>query len=424
MDYHDLEHLVNPDPPREEHSVFSVSDLTCMVKHMLEDSFPAVWVEGEISNFKAHTSGHLYFSIKDEKSQLSIVMFRPFAQRLRFKPEDGMKVLLQGKVTIFERRGSYQLNATTMEPMGQGALQLAFEQLKKKLDAEGLFKQEFKKPIPEFPQTVGVVTSPTGAAIRDILNVMSRRFKGVRVVINPVRVQGEQAAGEIARAIDEFNSTCPVKPDVLIVGRGGGSIEDLWPFNEEEVARSIFASTIPVVSAVGHEVDWTIADFVADLRSPTPSAAAEQVVPSHEDILDRVESLEFKLGAYMEGLLGNLRMRIERCANHYVFREPLNMIRQFQQQVDDLCERLRIHFNALFVAKRKDLDLLGQKLLMLNPLAVLCRGYSVTRSKKDGRALVDAASIEPGDEIETILHQGTVVSTVGHVVPKQHVKRD
>ena len=257
----------------EARQIYKVSEVTGIVKRTLENSpIASLWLEGEVSNFVRHSSGHLYFTLKDSKSQIKCVIFRSSADRLRFAPESGISIILYGKLTVYEPRGEYQIIGTRVEPLGIGDLQLAFEQLKNRLGAEGLFDEAHKKPIPLVPQRVGVITSPTGAAIRDILNVMGRRFSNVSILIHPVSVQGNAAPGEIAAAIDTMNAVGGL--DVLIVGRGGGSVEDLWAFNEEVVARSIYASEIPVISAVGHEIDFTISDFVADYRAPTPSAAA------------------------------------------------------------------------------------------------------------------------------------------------------
>lgn len=254
----------------QDKHIYTVSELTREARMLLESAFPAVWVEGEISNFSIHSSGHMYFSLKDENAVLNCAMFRSENQQLKFGPKDGMQVLCFGRISIYDKQGRYQLYVQTMEPKGLGALQLAFQQLKERLQKEGLFDAAHKKPIPFLPQRIGIVTSPTGAAIRDILNISTRRFQNIHIIINPVRVQGEGAAIEIANAIKEFNEYA--KLDVIIVARGGGSLEDLWSFNEEIVARAIYDSKIPVISAIGHEVDFTIADFVADFRAPTPSA--------------------------------------------------------------------------------------------------------------------------------------------------------
>jgi len=266
--------------------VYSVAEITREIKVLLETTIPVIWVEGEISNLKFHSSGHLYFSLKDKDSQIGGVMWRSRNASLFFTPQDGIKVLAMGKVTVYEKRGYYQFDVIKMQPAGIGELQLAFEQLKNRLQEEGLFDEEIKKPLPQYPEKIGIVTSPTGAAIQDLLNILNRRSPGIEISLKPVKVQGEGAAPEIATAIDEFNEYGKV--DVLIIGRGGGSLEDLWAFNEEVVARAIFRSNIPVISAVGHEIDFSISDFVADLRAPTHSAAAELAVLDRAELLNRI----------------------------------------------------------------------------------------------------------------------------------------
>jgi len=283
-------------PRNDSEHIYTVTELTRGIRSLLEANFGRVWVCGEVSNLKRHSSGHVYFTLKDDQSQLSIVFFKSDAARLRFKLEDGLQLNIEGRITVYERRGNYQLIASTAEPVGYGALQLAFEQLKKRLGEEGLFDEERKKPLPRFPQRIGVVTSPTGAAIRDILNVIERRFSTVEVILYPSLVQGEGAAEQISAGIGTLDREGKV--DVIIAGRGGGSLEDLWAFNEEVVACAIFECKTPVVSAVGHEIDFTIADFVADLRAPTPSAAAELVVQERETIISEIAQLR-------EGLMRN-----------------------------------------------------------------------------------------------------------------------
>ncbi len=265
-----------------EKRIYTVSEITKNIQVILEQAFPGVWIEGEISNFVLHSSGHMYFSIRDANAVLKCAMFRRANARLKFKPKNGMKIICMGAISVYKARGDYQLIVEEIEPKGIGALQLQFQQLKEKLIREGLFDQSHKVPIPFLPTRIGVVTSPTGAAIRDILNVARRRFSNVEIIINPVKVQGIGAKEEISTAINLFDELKNI--DVMIVGRGGGSLEDLWPFNEEVVARAIYSSKVPIISAVGHEVDWTIADFVADFRAPTPSAAAELVIPRKEDL--------------------------------------------------------------------------------------------------------------------------------------------
>ena len=318
--------------------MYSVTELTRTIKGLLETEFETVWVEGEISNLRVAASKHAYFVLKDEKSQIRCVLFKGYQAGLKYQPEDGDHVHLFGRLTVYDSRGEYQIVVEVLEPVGLGALQKAFEQLKKKLAAEGLFDEERKKPIPEFPWKVGVITSPTGAAVRDILNVIRRRNPKVSVLINPVKVQGDGSAEEIAEAIDEMNRVKDV--DVLIVGRGGGSIEDLWAFNEEIVARAIAASDIPVVSAVGHEIDFTIADFVADLRAPTPSAAAELVVPVLDEFLGQLTYLTRQLVIATKRPIEDAKTHLIRLVARRFFRDPLHILAPVSQRLDELDLRL------------------------------------------------------------------------------------
>ena len=319
--------------------IYGVSELTRRIKIILENRVGEVWLEGELSNVRRPSSGHYYFTIKDEQAQIGGVLFRGSQRGLRFTPADGLQVRVFGEVTVYERGGNYQVIVRRMEESGLGALQVRFEELKKRLQAEGLFDEERKKPIPLLPQHVGVVTSATGAALRDILSVMGRRFPNLHITIAPVRVQGEEAAEEIAAAIELMNRKGGF--DVLIVSRGGGSLEDLWCFNEEIVARAIAASGIPVVSAVGHEIDFTISDFVADLRAPTPSAAAELVVGRKEELEERIQALSLRLGRALRQGAAEYRHRLAAAAGHYVFREPRNLVAQHAQHLDSLDNRLR-----------------------------------------------------------------------------------
>jgi exodeoxyribonuclease VII large subunit len=319
-----------------EKRILTVSQLTSLIRGVLEENFEHVWVEGEVSNLAMPASGHLYFTLKDAGAQIRCVMFRASARALKFRPRDGMGLIVRGRITVYEQRGDYQFLVEYLEPRGVGALQLAFIQLKEKLAREGLFAEEHKKPIPSLPQRIGVVTSATGAAIHDILNVLNRRFANVEVLIRPVKVQGEGAADEIADAISDFNRYGDV--DVMIVGRGGGSLEDLWAFNEEKVARTIHRSRIPVISAVGHEIDFTIADFVADLRAPTPSAAAELVVKSKEELASRVDFYRHRLVQSMRRLLAEAGGELEAFSR--ALRDPTMLLGHLSQRMDDLSVRL------------------------------------------------------------------------------------
>ncbi|TAK53209.1 MAG: exodeoxyribonuclease VII large subunit, partial [Bacteroidetes bacterium] len=358
-----------------EHNIISVSDLTRRIKSVLETDFTNVAISGEISNFKRHSSGHLYFTLKDQSAQISGVLWRGRAAYLSFTPQDGMKVIARGNVTVYEPRGQYQLDVISLQPLGVGELQLAFERLKQKLAAEGLFDEERKRPLPQYPERIGIVTSPTGAAIQDMLNIISRRYPVAEVILYPVNVQGAGAAAEIAEAVEDFNSYGSI--DVLIVGRGGGSLEDLWAFNEEIVARAIFASEIPVVSAVGHEIDFTIADFVADLRAPTPSAAAELVVPNVTDIIENLHNYCYNLEEIVKERISSHRETIESLLGSYAFNRPIDLLRQYSQRADELrgtLERVTVHRFAML---EQHFQSLQHRIASLDPRQVLKRGYSI-----------------------------------------------
>jgi len=419
----------------DEPQVLSVSDLNRHIREILEGRFPLLWLKGEISNFKAHTSGHFYFSLKDAKAQINAVMFRGFNSQLRFRPEDGMEVLVRGKVTVYEPRGNYQIFCEVMEPVGAGALQKAFEQLKAKLQKEGLFDEARKRPLPALPRHIAIVTSPTGAAIRDMLNVLGRRFKGARITLVPCKVQGDQAPREICAAIALANRLADV--DVMIVGRGGGSIEDLWAFNDEGVARAIAGSRVPVISAVGHEVDFTIADFVADLRAPTPSAAAELVVKNAADLQQRVVSLTRALRLAMARRLELARQACAALAKRLV--DPQRRIQDAVMRCDELLQRLQVDVDRVIeqrrmrlgpceqrlragernvlVRKRERLDLHMAVLDSLSPLRVLERGFSVVM--KNGRIVGDAASLRDGDELRVRMGRGSIDARVTKINPPE-----
>ena len=399
--------------------VYTVTQITRELRSKLEETFNKVWVEGEVSNFIVSSAGHAYFSLKDKDSLLNCVMFKGSSLKLKFEIEDGMHIVSSGKISVYDKRGQYQLYVTGAEPKGKGALQVAFEQLKAKLSAEGLFKEENKKEIPVLPAHIGVITSPTGAAVRDILKVAKRRFENIEVSIRPVRVQGDEAAGEIAAAVkelNEFNDTFkgPGNPiDVMIVGRGGGSLEDLWPFNEEIVARAIYESDIPVISAVGHEIDYTISDFVSDLRAPTPSAAAEMALPCKEELVGRVYQCRRRLYLAMKSGTEGLKKLAEGLCESYVLKSPVNVILRIKQEVDDLVSAMSTRIGHLTELKEKDLSVLAGKLNMLSPLSVLERGYSITL--KGGKVLKNIKSVKKGDSVETRLHGGYIVSEVTDV---------
>ncbi|MFA6321066.1 MAG: exodeoxyribonuclease VII large subunit [Candidatus Omnitrophota bacterium] len=398
---------------QKEKHIYTVSELTKYVRVILEDSFPAVWVEGEISNFILHSSGHMYFSLRDAGAVLKCAMFARSNAKLKFKPKDGMKVICFGKMSVYEARGDYQMIAEEIEPKGIGALQLQFQQLKEKLQKEGLFDQAHKVEIPFLPTRIGIVTSPTGAAIRDILNVTRRRFSNVEIIINPVKVQGEAAKDEIAKAIREFNKLKNI--DVMIVGRGGGSLEDLWPFNEEVVARAIYESEIPVISAVGHEIDYTISDFVADFRAPTPSAAAELVIPRKEDLVGLITTATTRLNNALTGKVNRLAERLTAVKDSYILRQPLNLITQYEQMIDDFRKDINIRVDHLLKMKSENFNLVISKLEAFNPLAILKRGYSVSVKLPEGIILKDIKSIKIGDMVETKLGNGKFKSRVEEI---------
>ena len=395
---------------REAEHVFTVSELTRGIKVLLEARYPIVWLEGEVSNYRASPAGHRYFTLKDQFAQISAVMFKATRAPSGFRFADGMKVVVQGALGVYEPRGAYQIIVKRIEERGVGALQLAFERLKRKLYDEGLFDEAHKVPVPMLPERIGVVTSPTGAAIRDILNVLERRFAEVHLTLVPVPVQGAAAAGEIVEALDLLNRLDMV--DVIILTRGGGSLEDLWPFNEEAVARAIYRSRIPVISAVGHEIDWTISDFVADLRVPTPSAAAELVIGRKAELLERVGILKGKLYTSVVGRVGELARRLEVARKSYVFREPAGLVRQYQQRVDDAVERMALHARHQIARLGDRTREYAGRLSALNPLAVLARGYSVTTHEASGALVTDAAALGQGDRVRTRVHRGSFTSEV------------
>ncbi len=395
--------------------VYSVSALTAEVKAVLEDGFSAVWVEGEVSNFKHHTSGHMYFTLKDAEAQIRAVMFRGNNRLLRFQPKDGLAVLVFGTVTLYERRGEYQINVEFMEPKGVGALQLAFEQLKARLQAEGLFDAGRKRPVPRLPRKIGIITSPTGAVIRDMLTIIGRRFPGLAILIYPVQVQGEGAAAEIAAALGHLGRRPDL--DVLIVARGGGSLEDLWAFNEEVVARAIAASPIPVISAVGHETDVTIADFVADLRAPTPSAAAELVVAQRDELRQRVDEQAGRALAAVEATLAMRRERIQMLGRHLGVLSPAAQVRRQAERLRGFRQRLFAWWGLARMLRQERLKVLVGKLETLSPLAILARGYSICFSLPSRQVVKDAAKVGVGSEVAVHLDRGELQCVVQETSP-------
>ena len=439
--------------------IYSVSEITAEVKWRLEAQFSDVLIEGEISNLTAAASGHLYFVLKDKSAQIKCVCFRNKARLFRFKVEDGLQVIVGGNLSVYELRGEYQVYVEFMEPKGLGSLQLAFEQLKARLQAEGLFDAQHKKPLPVLPRCIGIVTSPTGAAIQDILRILRRRHESLQVLIYPARVQGEGAAQEIAAGIQYLNSEPEV--DVMIVGRGGGSLEDLWAFNEEVVARAIYASRIPVISAVGHEVDFTIADFVADLRAPTPSAAAELVISKKSEMVEQLANIERRLNQTVQFLLSQMRNSVFELSSNRVFASVEGKLGFYRQRLDELALRQhnnlqnnmaqlrnrwqllssglyrfdlrqiiflkqgtltnfsdQVHSRMRFLvqAKRARAIALGEALKALSPLAVLDRGYAICRDS-NGNILKEAPLLSPGDRFSVRLSKGSIDARVVEIHP-------
>jgi len=433
--------------------ILTVSELTQEIKDILEDRFPDVWIEGEISNLRIPPSGHIYFTLKDDFSQIRAVLFKMQARIIRFVPEDGLHIIGRGRVSLYEKRGDYQLILESMEPKGIGALQLGFLQLREKLEQEGLFDASHKKPIPMIPQKIGIVTSPTGAVIQDMLHILDRRFKNLHILLYPVRVQGEGASSEIAAAINHLNKFEDV--DVMIVGRGGGSLEDLWAFNEEVVARAIYCSKIPIISAVGHETDYTISDFVADLRAPTPSAAAELVVRDKRELKNVLRYLWGRLENQTLQMLEEYRTRLSHLKK--AFREPGKRVEEYFLRLDDFVNRLRLltswtigrkggkclHLSESLLARnpvqraktlrssilearrrleqniKYSIEIQRQKvggtlgkLDSLSPLSILKRGYSITRKLPSLQILRDASHARKGDKVEVRLDKGVLLCGV------------
>jgi exodeoxyribonuclease VII large subunit len=450
---------LNFEEPAPVRRVWAVGDLVDAIRGVVEQKYSDVWVEGEISNFRPAPSGHIYFTLKDADSQLPVVLFRRQAMLLRFRPEDGLHVLVRGRASVYEQRGQVQLVAETMEPVGAGSLQLAFEQLKEKLKAEGLFDADRKRPLPAFPRTVGIVTSPTGAVIRDFLNIVGRRHSGLNVLLCPVSVQGESSAREVEAALACLNASGLV--DVIVLARGGGSLEDLAAFNSERVARAIVASRLPVVSAIGHETDFTIADFVADLRAPTPSAAAELITEAQHDIAERVASLTLRLERAARFQILQAKQHLGRVPASRAESRMATLLRRLEQRLDDLSLRMdaamsqrirnsrrevtehtaavlrqdprrrlahtRGHFEAcrvrldrtlerLMLASQARLSALDAQLHSLSPLAVLDRGYAMVLDAKGG-LVRSTRQVARGDDVITRLSDGVFTSRVEAIAP-------
>ncbi len=392
----------------------SVWELTVQIKDLMESAFPLVWVAGEISNFTRPQSGHCYLTLKDDRAQLRAVIWRGAAVRMKFEPHDGLEVICRGHLDLYAPRGSYQLVVEDIVPQGMGALELALRQLREKLAREGLFDPARKRPLPAFVRRIAVVTSPTGAAIRDFLQVLGRRWRGADVLVVPVRVQGEGAAAEIAAAIEAVNRL-PLPPDCLVVTRGGGSMEDLWSFNEEPVVRAIAASQIPVVSAIGHEIDVTLADLAADLRALTPSEAAELVAPAADELAAELRQIGRRLAAGLRSRAAGARSRLDAIARNSVFRRPFQRIFEQTRRLDELDARLARAIRNRTRLARQQADTVAGRLESLSPLAVLGRGYSLTQRTSDGRLIFAATELSPGERITTRFGRGQAVSRVEQI---------
>ncbi|MGA9476282.1 MAG: exodeoxyribonuclease VII large subunit [Desulfobacterales bacterium] len=442
-----------PKAPQVLAHIFTVSELNHKIKAILEQNFPFIWISGEISNFRMPSSGHFYFTLKDETSQIQTVMFRGQNQHLKFVPEDGMSVTGLGRISVFEPRGSYQVILEYLEPKGVGALQIAFEQLKKKLDDEGLFDDQYKKPLPFLPDKIGLITSPTGSVVHDILHVVKRRFPGIPLDIVPVRVQGDGAIADIVAAVELLNRVRSV--DVVILARGGGSLEDLQAFNSEAVARAIFASEIPIISAVGHETDYTISDFAADLRAPTPSAAAELVVPIKGDLYRKINELKYLIilnlqryiknyrsqvgslrerladpkkklidhrlrldeyeGRLMRAMMSQVRMRRERLAWRFdklSYNNPSFYVTKLKERLDRTSALLQQSIRSCVSSRQARLREVNAKLDSLNPAAILARGFSITRTLPETTIVRDSAAVSRGQALEIVLASGSLTCNV------------
>jgi exodeoxyribonuclease VII large subunit len=401
--------------------VLTVSELTAEIKDLLETSFPAVWVSGEVSNLSRPGSGHCYLTLKDDQAQIRAVIWRTTVSRLRFEPEDGMEVICQGDLDVYAPRGSYQLVIRKIEPKGVGQLELALRRLRERLAAEGLFDPTRKRPLPRFPRRVAFVTSPSGAAVRDFLEVLRRRWRGTDVLIVPVRVQGEGAAAEIAAGIEAVNRLAPsiasLPIDCLIVGRGGGSLEDLWAFNEEAVVRAIHASRIPVISAVGHEIDVTLADLAADRRALTPSEAAELVAPDADEIAAALRGYRKRLALALQGRAAMLRARLDAIAARRVFRRPRDRVEELVQRLDELSARHDRAMRRMLHNARRTAAAAEGRLESLGPLGVLKRGYSLTTRAANGQIIRDASTLAVGDALVTRFAAGQAVSRVEEIPP-------
>ena len=403
--------IINQEIPNiPESEILTISKLTDYIKDKLQNdtNLINIWVRGEISNYILHSSGHTYFTLKDEESQIKCAMFRGSVSSLKFEPENGMKVIVLSSVGVYKPRGNYQLIVSEMHPDGLGALHQKFLQLKEKLEKEGLFSEQYKKLIPTFPKTVGIITSPTGAAIRDLITNLIRRFPNINIKLVPTLVQGVGAKEDIVKSIELLNRIQGI--DVIILGRGGGSLEDLWCFNEEVVARAIFKSKIPIISAVGHETDFTISDFVADRRASTPSTAAEIAVPDKKELLSNINHLQDRLRLKTERTIDYKKQCLNYLMDRRIFKHPFDFINQYLQQIDDLVLRSHKAVSNVLKLKRKGLEIVSAKLHSLNPKAVLSRGYSITM--KEGKIIKSVSNIKINDVIDIVIQKGEIKSKV------------
>ena len=389
----------------ENNTAITVGELTRQIKEILEGSFSQLWVEGEISNYIHHSSGHMYFTLKDDEAEIRCAMFKGNNQYLRFKPENGMKVLLSGRISVYAPRGQYQLISTRLEPAGLGTLFLAFEALKKRLSAEGLFDDEFKKPLPKIPETIGLITSKTGAAVKDIINVLGRRAPYVKLILRPTLVQGDEAAADIVNAIQEMDTSC--EPDLIIFGRGGGSLEDLWPFNEEKVARAIFDCQTPTISAVGHETDTTIADLVADLRAPTPSAAAELAAPSIDELMQSLQTVDEKMRALLERKLEYFWQKMDHIQDRFALQRPDAFINRMTDLNTHLISALKQSILMKLQSRFGQLETLQAELAVLNPKSILDRGYAIATADS-GEIIHSPNELKTGELFRLQLAKGII----------------
>jgi exodeoxyribonuclease VII large subunit len=389
----------------ENNTTITVGELTRQIKEILEGSFSQLWVEGEISNYIHHSSGHMYFTLKDDEAEIRCAMFKGNNQYLRFKPENGMKVLLSGRISVYAPRGQYQLISTRLEPAGLGTLFLAFEALKKRLSAEGLFDDEFKKPLPKIPETIGLITSKTGAAVKDMINVLGRRAPYVKLILQPTLVQGDEAAADIVNAIQEMDTSC--EPDLIIFGRGGGSLEDLWPFNEEKVARAIFDCQTPTISAVGHETDTTIADLVADLRAPTPSAAAELAAPSIDELMQSLQTVDEKMRALLERKLEYFWQKMDHIQDRFALQRPDAFINRMTDLNTHLISALKQSILMKLQSRFGQLETLLAELTVLNPKSILDRGYAIATADS-GKIIHSPNELKTGELFRLQLAKGII----------------